>query len=183
MTAVTAAGAVSTEETISTRRIAGAGLKKCRPSTRSGRAESAASRVTDRALVPVAMIVSGRTIPSSSRKICCLISYDSGATSMTRSASAAARRSVEVRTRSRISARSCSVSRPRSTPRAVEDSRAATHFAAWASLMSMPTTSRPALARTSAMPVPIVPRPTTAMVRSGDRDGSERGVAIAGLLE
>ncbi|GAA2520641.1 hypothetical protein GCM10010423_11560 [Streptomyces levis] len=33
------------------------------------------------------------------------------------------------------------------------------------------------------MPVPIVPRPTTATVRSGDRDGSERGVAIAGLQD
>jgi hypothetical protein len=52
--------------------------------------------------------------------------------------------------------------------------------------MSMPTTSRPALARTSAMPVPIVPRPTTATVLSGDaegREGSGGGVAIAGLQE
>ena len=37
------------------------------------------------------------------------------------------------------------------------------------------------------MPVPIVPRPTTATVLSGDaesdREGSDRGVAIAGLQE
>ncbi|GHC51858.1 hypothetical protein GCM10010309_08920 [Streptomyces violaceochromogenes] len=33
------------------------------------------------------------------------------------------------------------------------------------------------------MPVPIVPRPTTATVCSGDWDGSERGVAIAGLQD
>jgi hypothetical protein len=31
------------------------------------------------------------------------------------------------------------------------------------------------------MPVPIVPRPTTATVLSGDRGVSDRGVAIAGL--
>lgn len=183
MTAVTAAGAVSTLETISTSLIAGAGLKKCMPSTRSGRAESAASRVTDRALVPVARMVSGRTIRSSSRRICCLVSYDSGATSITRSASAAAARSVEVVTRARRSARCDSVSRPRSTARAVEDARAATHRAACASLTSMPTTVRPAPARTSAIPVPMVPRPTTATVRSGDRGVSDRGVAIAGLQE
>ncbi|MGX1366347.1 hypothetical protein RKD19_001706 [Streptomyces canus] len=112
-----------------------------------------------------------------------MISYDSGATSMTRSASAAVRRSVEVRTRARTSARSCSVSRPRSTARAVAASRVATALAACASLMSMPTTSRPARARTSAMPVPMVPRPTTAIVLSGDREGSDRGVAIAELQE
>lgn len=35
--------------------------------------------------------------------------------------------------------------------------------------------------RTSVMPVPIVPRPITATVLSGDREGSGRGVAIAGL--
>ncbi len=183
MTAVTAAGAVSTEETTSTSFIAGAGLKKCRPSTRSGRAESAARRVTDSALVPVARTASGRTIPSSSRKTRCLISYDSGVTSITRSASAAARRSVETRTRPRAAARSSSVRRPRSTARAVEDSSAATAVTACASPTSMPMTSRPATARTSAMPVPMVPRPTTATVRSGDRGVSDRGVAIAGLQE
>lgn len=181
MTAVTAVGAVSTEETTSTSFMAGAGLKKCRPNTRSGRAESAASRVTESALVPVARMVSGRTSPSSSRKICCLISYDSGATSMTRSASAAVRRSVETWTRARTAARSCSVSRPRCTARAVEASTAARDRAAWASLMSMPITSRPAFARTSVMPVPMVPRPMTAIVRSGDRGVSDRGATIAGL--
>ncbi len=183
VTAATAAGAVSTEETTSTSRIAGAGLKKCRPSTRSGCADSAASRVTESALVPVARIVSGRTTASSSRNTCCLISYDSGTTSITRSASPAAWRSVKVRKRARTSPRRSSVSRPRATERAVAASRAATARVAAASLMSMPTTSRPAWARTSAMPVPMVPRPTTATVRSGDREVSERGVAIAGLQE
>ncbi|MCE0446471.1 hypothetical protein LT493_22875 [Streptomyces tricolor] len=50
----------------------------------------------------------------------------------------------------------------------------------------MPITSRPAFARTSVMPVPIVPRPTTAIVFSGDGEGpdwGDRGVAIAGLQE
>ncbi|CAM5237741.1 hypothetical protein SCALM49S_00923 [Streptomyces californicus] len=170
---VVALVAVSTEETTSTSFIAGAGLKKCRPSTRSGRCDSAASRVTDRALVPVARIAVGETTASSSRNTCCLISYVSGTTSMTRSASAAALRESDVRNRASAAVRSCSVIRPRLTARAVDASREATAPRAAVSLMSMPMTSRPARARTSAMPAPMVPRPTTAMV--------ERGVSITGL--
>ncbi len=179
MTRATASGEVSTEETTSTSFIAGAGLKKCSPSTRSGNRDSAARRVTDRALVPVARIASGRTTSSSSRKSRCLISYDSGTTSTTRSASAAAWRSVKTRKRARASVRSLSVRRPLATARAVEFSSAVTARAACASLTSMPTTSRPARASTSAMPVPMVPRPTTATVpkagagedAEGDREG------------
>lgn len=71
---MTASGEVSTEETISTSFIAGAGLKKCSPRTRSGRSESAASLVTDNALVPVARIVSGLTTASSAAKTWHLVS-------------------------------------------------------------------------------------------------------------
>jgi len=68
VTARVVSGEVSTVETTSTSRIAGAGAKKCRPSTRSGREVSAARRVTERALVPVARIASGRSRPSSAVK-------------------------------------------------------------------------------------------------------------------
>jgi hypothetical protein len=61
VTSAVVCGEVSTVETTSTSFITGAGAKKCRPSTRSGRAVSAASRVTDSALVPVARIAPGLT--------------------------------------------------------------------------------------------------------------------------
>src|SRR5690606_41440205 len=61
--------------------------------------------------------------------------------------------------------------------------RAATHLAAWTSLMSMPGTCGPAAARTSVIPVPIVPRPTTATVRRGETGVWDRGAAIAGLQD
>ena len=106
--------------------MAGAGLKKCRPSTRSGRDESAASRVTDSALVPVARIGPGCTIPSSSRKTCCLISYARRRPRSPGRRRPRPARSVKVRNRARTSVRSCSVIRSRCTARAVEASSAAT---------------------------------------------------------
>lgn len=94
---------------------------------------------------------------------------------MTRSASAAAPSSEKVRKRASTPSRSSSVSCPLTTERAVAAAREAVARREAASLVSMPMTSRPARARTSAMPEPIVPRPTTAMVCRAGRTGSAEG--------
>ncbi len=63
--------------------------------------------------------------------------------------------------RSKIASFSSSVSLPRLTARAVEDSRWPRPRVSAASATSTPTTSSPLRANTSTMPAPMVPRPTT----------------------
>ena len=72
---------------ISTRFCTGAGLKKWTPMTRPGWALAVEISVTDSEEVFVARIASGATMPSSSWKICFLISSDSTTASTTKSAS------------------------------------------------------------------------------------------------
>ena len=63
-------GNVAGALTTSTRRITGAGLKKCSPRTRSGRAVASAIAAIERALVFVARIASGAAAASRTRKRC-----------------------------------------------------------------------------------------------------------------
>ena len=76
--------------------MTGAGLKKCSPSTRSGRDVTAAMSATDSALVLVARRVAGAAASSSARKIACFAARSSSAASMTSSASAATSSSAGV---------------------------------------------------------------------------------------
>ena len=78
---------MSSAWTISTSGISGAGLKKCMPTTRSGRVVAAAISVTESAEVLVARIASGRQIRSSSAKSARLGSSSSTIASITRSQS------------------------------------------------------------------------------------------------
>ena len=80
--------AVSSARTISTSGISGAGLKKCMPTTRSGRVVAAAISVTESAEVFVASTASGRQIRSSSAKSSRFGSSSSTIASITRSQSA-----------------------------------------------------------------------------------------------
>ncbi len=95
------AGAVSTVCTTSTRRMTGAGLKKCMPMTRSGRPLDAAIWVTGSEEVLVASTVDAGQIPSRSANSAALTSSRSGTASITRSAAASASRSVVKPTRPR----------------------------------------------------------------------------------
>ncbi len=153
---------VSTVRTTSTSSITGAGLKKCRPTTRSGRVVAAAIRVTDSAVVPVASTVSGGQSRSSSANSSRLSSSRSGISSITSPARAAAPRSWPKPIRPSSADRSSALIRPRSTEWAVDSSIRSRAASAAAASSSMPITSRPLRAVISAIPAPMVPRPTTA---------------------
>ena len=88
LTSSSTSGSVTTVRMISTRFCTGAGLKKWTPITRPGCGLAVEISVTLRLEVLVARIVSGFTMPSSSRKIDFLISIDSTTASTTKSASA-----------------------------------------------------------------------------------------------
>ncbi len=163
-TSASTTGSVTTVRTTSTSCWTGAGLKKWMPTTRPGCEVAVDSSVTESDEVLVARIVLASTIESSSRKICCLVATDSTTASMTRSAPARSPSEVVVRIRPTSSAASSSVSLPRATARPVDASRWRRPRAAPSSSSSTPTTSKPWRAKTSAMPAPIVPRPTTPMV-------------------
>ena len=146
--------------TISTNDIAGAGLKKWIPQTRSGRPVSMASSTTGSVDVFVATIVPSGQIRSSSVKRCFLTARSSTTDSTTRSTSASASRSVAVVTRPRICSRSSSVRFPFSTCRASDFSRRTTVASALDWLRLRRTTWWPVAAATSAMPEPMIPEPT-----------------------
>ena len=101
--------------TISTRAIAGAGLKKWTPQTLSGRLVAMAISTTGRVEVLVARMAPSLTMPSSSAKRASLTARSSTTDSITRSQSASADSSVAVVTRPRISAASSAVRFSRAT--------------------------------------------------------------------
>src|SRR3712207_2697274 len=152
---------VTTVRTISTSFMTGAGLKKCIPTTRSGRPLVMASSVTDRLEVFVARIVSGGQMPCSCERTAVLSSVRSGTASTTSSTSA--RSSIEVVKviRSRIASRSSAPRRPRSTARCVDFSTCPRPRTRASPATSTAVTVSPARANTSTMPAPMVPRPTT----------------------
>src|SRR6476469_3173428 len=171
-------GSVTTVRTISPRSCTGAGWKKCTPTTRPGWALAVEISVTDSEEVFVARIAVGETIVSSSRKIPFLISRDSTTASTTKSASARSFISVVSVIRPRISACSASVILPRFTARPVECSRCWRPRARASSLISTPTTARPVRAKTSAIPAPMVPSPTTPTVWSSRGESGDWGALL-----
>jgi hypothetical protein len=155
---------VTTVWTTSTSLSTGAGLKKCRPTRREGREVATAIWVTDNDEVLVAKSVSGGHTLSRAVKISCLRSRCSGTASTT--SWAPARSSSEVVYDTRLSSACCasSVSLPRETARPVDASMCERARSSPACVGSTPTTASPARAKTSVIPEPIVPRPTTPTV-------------------
>ena len=107
-----ARGEDSTPAITSSRRISGAGLKKCMPTTRSGWLAPFAIAVTSSEEVFVASTHSSLTISESFAYISCLSSRRSGAASITSSQSAKAAMSSTGSRRSEAAAASSSVSLP-----------------------------------------------------------------------
>ena len=163
---------------ISTKLCTGAGLKKWTPMTRPGWAFAVEISVTLRLEVLVARIASGFTIASRSRKIDFLTPIDSTTASTTKSASARSFIDVVKVTRSSRARWSSSLSLPRETARSVECSRCWRPRSRLSSLTSTPSTAKPLRANTSAIPAPIVPRPTTPIVVNSRDDVVASGAAL-----
>ncbi len=161
--------------TTSTRRMSGAGLKKCMPSTRSGWCVADAIAATERALVFVARPQAGEALWSSVRKMVRLRSRSSNAASITQSASDATS-SSEVSRRNpasrasihspELAASVCLVAR-RARPSRI---RCRPSWVA-ASSTSYSATSWPFSRASWAMPDPIVPAPTTPIRARDDAFG------------
>ena len=139
-TSARTSGSVTTVRMTSTRFCTGAGLKKWTPTTRPGLELAVEISVTLSEDVLVARTASGRTMPSSLRKIDFLTSSDSTTASTTRSASARSCISVvSVMRPSSSSAASCVIF-SRLTARPVECSRCSRPRWTAASLTSTPMT-------------------------------------------
>src|SRR5947209_4729736 len=159
-------GAVACPDTTSTSGSKVAGLKKCMPTTRSGRPSRPPSAVTDSDDVLVATMASAGSCASMCFSTATFASRSSTITSITRPT---AERSVTPsigRMRWRMASRAAASSRPRSTrlsrPLRIMDRPRASA----ASLASRSHTTWPAAAATSAMPLPMVPAPMTTTARS-----------------
>ncbi len=163
-TSVTTSGSVITVRTTSTSLSTGAGLKKCVPTTLPGRLVWAAISVTDSAEVLEASTVAGGQIRSSAPRISALSGRSSGTASTTRSQSASAASEVPQLIRPSSAACSAAPSLPLATARVVDRSRWARARVTPAASASTPMTVSPVRANTSAMPDPMVPRPTTPTV-------------------
>ena len=156
------AAPVSGVLTSSTSGSTGTGLKKCMPSTRSGRAVHPARVATGTAEVLVANTAPGSvTISSSCRKTADLAASSSATASITSWRSQKSPGSVVKRRRRAACSRSRSVILPEDTPRS-RDCRIRERPAVVSSRVDSHTrTSTWARAQTSAMPEPICPAPTT----------------------
>ncbi|MNR07047.1 hypothetical protein D3C85_1231480 [compost metagenome] len=131
------------------------------PITRCGCGTQAAMVVSEIDEVLLARMVSGPTMPASSRKICSLMAAFSVAASITSWQSASAARPVRPWMRARTSLAPASVCAPFFTSRARLLPMLARPRATAASLTSAITTLKPAWAKTWAMPLPMVPTPIT----------------------
>src|SRR5579875_1800326 len=159
--AAATASAVSSDFVSSTRGMTGTGLKKWRPTTRSGRVVAAASEAIGIEDVFEASTASGATSRSRAANSSRFSAASSATASTTRSQPAKEASSVVNASRSSTPARSSSPSLParaaRSRERSMRDRPARS-----ASPSTSPTsTSRPARAHTSAIPDPIWPQPRT----------------------
>ncbi len=175
---------VTTVCTTSMRPMTVAGLKKCTPSTRDGRLVAAARWVTDMVLVFVASTTSGGTSSSSLRNRAVFRSRSSEMASMTISHAARAARSAARSIRASTSSRSCSLSLPAPTARAVAEISRCCPRASDSWSFSTATTEMPARARASAIPAPPVPRPTTPILENcratGDFLSASPNARVAG---
>mmetsp|Transcript_31935 Transcript_31935/g.75076 ORF Transcript_31935/g.75076 Transcript_31935/m.75076 type:complete len:231 (-) Transcript_31935:130-822(-) len=157
-TACATSGAVPRPDTTSTSFISGTGLKKCMPTSRSGRCMPRARAVTEIDEVLVAMTASSGSSASSSAKSVRFTSRFSTMASMTRSAGCSAATGLM---RASVAATASALSLPLATrPSSVAASLALAASAA-PSRVSNSATSWPAWAATCAMPAPIRPAPTT----------------------
>ena len=154
------AGSVSRDGITSTSGSTGAGLKKCRPTTRCGCRVPAAMRATEIDDVLVASRHSAETMSSSRSKSARLSSASSRIASMTTPASANPESPVSYEIRPRISSTG-SVSKPLRLARSTDAATLACPRASAISSLSTATTSQPARAATSTMPDPMTPQPTT----------------------
>ncbi len=157
----TTSSSVTTVRTTSTSFMIGAGLKKCMPTTWLGRWVATEISVTLRLEVFVARIAPGLQIRLSSPKIFRLRSRCSGTASITRSTVCKASSPTTNVILWSSASRSASLSLPRATARPIEPVSVARPRSRASSLISTAVTSMPLRAKTSAMPAPIVPRPTT----------------------
>src|SRR6266545_2345329 len=161
-TFTTVSSAVSTPRTTSTNGIIGTGFMKCIPITWAGRLVCAASAVIEMDDVLLARIAPAGATRSSSRKMLNLVSGFSVAASTTSSASFAASSLVLVAIRASIPADSAPLTTPFFTWRSTFALIAATPRAKASGTTSISRVSHPACAKTCAMPLPMVPAPTTA---------------------
>ena len=145
----------------STSRIAGAGLKKCRPRTRPGCANPSAMAATDSDEVFVASTASARRTVSSVANRPRFASSRSAIASITNPESARPLTDPRTCTRSSAASRSAPVSLPAATRASSAPARREAAVARTASVASVASTENPACANTCAMPRPIVPKPTT----------------------
>ena len=149
--------------TSSTSDIAGAGLKKWMPQTRSGRSVTIAISTTGSVDVLVARIADGVHTRSRSRKRSCLVARSSTIDSSTRSHAASSSSAVTAppgRAPRRRWRRRCGPSSP--AGRATRRGRRASRRRRPGDRLRS-TTSKPAAAATSATPAPMIPEPTTPM--------------------
>ena len=154
-------GLVTSDDTNSTRGSTGTGLKKCRPTTCSGRRVTIPNFIIGIDDVLEAKMAWGSsTVSSSERNIAVFKSSASVTASITSCRSAIALMSAENVRASSARVWDSTSSLPRRTALASEDSiRSRPAFKA-TSPASTTTTSRPARAHTSAIPEPINPHPT-----------------------
>ncbi len=166
-TAATVSSEVSAARTISTSLMSGGGLNQCIPATRSGRDVAAASSAIESSDVLERRRACAGAAPSSSRKTSRLSARSSGTASMTASASRTASAiSVVVAIRESAAAASSSVSVPAFTSRARLFPIETIAFSRTPAETSARRTRNPEVAATWAMPLPIAPAPTTAIVSS-----------------
>ena len=110
-----ACGSVPVFGISSTNRIAGAGLKKCRPTIRSGRASPAAIAAIDKDDVLLASTAPAPSSGSSAANTACLASSRSTTASITRSAAASPSTPSTTVTRPSTASRASAVIAPLST--------------------------------------------------------------------
>ncbi len=152
---------VLTVDTTSTSFMTGAGLKKCIPTTSCGRVVAVAHAMIGRLLVVVAKMAPGLQISSRFSKSVVFTARSSAIASTTRSASERWSRLVVPVSRPSTSGLTDSSSLPRWIALSRERSTVARTPSTLASVRPTYKTSYPALAKTSTMPVAIVPVPTT----------------------
>ncbi len=153
---------VASPRITSTNLITGTGLKKCMPMTLSGRLVNAPSLVMEMDEVFEARITSGRASRSRSRKISVLISNFSVAASTIKSQSASLARSVTGSIFCNADALSSLVILFFATSRSRFFVMAASPRSRNCCSTSHKITAYPLRANTCAMPLPMVPAPTTA---------------------
>src|SRR6267378_1624484 len=137
-----------------------AGLKKCIPSTRSAlETETASSRIGS-VDVLVARMVLAEQAASSSEKSCFFVPRSSTTDSSTNSQYSSSARSVTPLIRARIASESAAVILSFSTWRPSDLPTLARQVSADSCDRLRITTSKPALAATSAIPAPMIPEPT-----------------------